>query len=519
MDTILYFACLTLSLVAGAMNILKNMHMFQLNSYKASAQFSWMKKNAVRLMPNLLILPAALITLSQSVAAYAVYAALFAALIIANLPKKAKKPLVFTRRVNMMLATCAILLLALGGLTVYIGLEMPALYGYLMCGAIYFVSPLIVILSNVINMPLEASIRRWYINDAKRMLRECPDMKIIGVTGSYGKTSMKFFLGELLSESYNVLITPESYNTPMGVVRTIREKLRATHEIFICEMGAKHVGDIKELCDIVKPTYGIITSVGPQHLETFKTIDNIVKTKFELSKALPPDGMLFLNLDCKLIADNIPRGNVITYGSAEVCNFRIEDVAVSENGTEFTITNITDGSCERYATQLVGEHNVINLAGAVAAARFFGVPCERIRTRMKKLKPVPHRLELVRTKEAAILDDAYNSNPNGSAAALRTLALFEGMKILVTPGMIELGSRQDEYNKEFGAKAAKVCDYVVLVGAKQTVPIMDGLMSGAFDKDKIYITEDVLDGIAHAKALPTDKKRIILIENDLPDNY
>ena len=162
---------------------------------------------------------------------------------------------------------------------------------------IYALSPCIILLSNLINKPLELSINQYYTNDAKKMLRACPNLKIIGITGSYGKTSVKYYLTTLLRSKYNVLMTPESYNTPMGVVKTIRGSLKATDEIFVCEMGAKWVGDIKELCDIVHPHHGIITSIGPQHLESFKTLDAIKGTKFELADALPEGGMLFLNGD------------------------------------------------------------------------------------------------------------------------------------------------------------------------------------------------------------------------------
>ena len=142
------------------------------------------------------------------------------------------------------------------------------------------VSPFLVLAANFLNKPIEKAINRWFINDAKRILKSCPDLTVIGVTGSYGKTSVKFILKTLLEARFNVLATPESYNTPMGVVITVRNHLRATHEVFVCEMGARHVGDIKEICDIVHPNHGIITSVGPQHLETFFTLDNVKKTKF-----------------------------------------------------------------------------------------------------------------------------------------------------------------------------------------------------------------------------------------------
>ena len=152
----------------------------------------------------------------------------------------------------------------------------------------------ILLVSNILLIPCEKSVNRWYYNDAKRILNSMPDLTIIGITGSYGKTSTKHFLHTILSEKYNVLMTPGSYNTTLGVIRTIREQLKSYHNIFIVEMGAKQTGDIKEICDLVNPSIGIITAIGEQHLETFKTITNIQKTKFELIDALPRNGLAVL---------------------------------------------------------------------------------------------------------------------------------------------------------------------------------------------------------------------------------
>ena len=156
---------------------------------------------------------------------------------------------------------------------------------------LFIMMPFLVLLANLINRPVERAIDRYYINDAARILRQMPELKIIGVTGSYGKTSVKYFLSALLSVRYNVLYTPGNYNTTLGVVRTVREQMKPFHEIFVCEMGARETGDIKEICDLVHPEYGIITSIGPQHLQSFHTIDNIIATKFELADAVPPSGM------------------------------------------------------------------------------------------------------------------------------------------------------------------------------------------------------------------------------------
>lgn len=267
------------------------MHMFQLNSYRADDQWHWMLKNRGKVVPLALPLIGAVIGVICGKNAGMIVCAVF--ILLACLfykPKKAKKPLKYTPRVKRMLVTVAVLYVAM---TVLLAVFASGRITALVVGLVAAASPFVIILANIINKPIELSINRYYTNDAKKMLAACPNLTVIGVTGSYGKTSVKFYLNTLLKAKYNVLMTPESYNTPMGVVKTVRGSLRATHEIFICEMGAKYVGDIKELCDIVHPKHGIITSIGPQHLESFKSLQNVINTKFELADALPKDGMLF----------------------------------------------------------------------------------------------------------------------------------------------------------------------------------------------------------------------------------
>ena len=231
-------------------------------------------------------------------------------------------------------------------------------------------------------------ITNHFINDAKRMLKEVPGLTIIGITGSYGKTSVKYYLQTLLQDHFNVLITPESYNTPMGVVKTIRGSLKSTHEIFVCEMGARHVGDIKEICDIVHPHHGVITSIGPQHLETFFNMDNIVHTKYELADALPADGMLFLNGDNEYVTGNSDAyANKIFYRSQTTGEgYQASDIQLSQLGTEFTVT-APDGTSERFQMRLVGEHNVINVVGAIAVANSMGISLRDLRVPVRRIQP------------------------------------------------------------------------------------------------------------------------------------
>jgi UDP-N-acetylmuramoyl-tripeptide--D-alanyl-D-alanine ligase len=497
--------------------VLRSMHMFQLNSYKAATHFRWISKNTGSLVPSVLIftLGVAGIFISHIIALGIVFIILCAVMALSHLPlKKAKKPLVFTARVNRMLVTCGVLLVAV----IWIALVLPLKIAAVLLDFVLALSPLAVVLVNIINAPVEAGVRQYYINDAKKILRACPNLLVIGVTGSYGKTSVKYYLTTLLKAKFNVLMTPESYNTPMGVVKTIRGELRSTHEIFVCEMGAKYNGDIKELCDIVHPKHGILTSIGEQHLETFKTVETIVKTKMELADAVEGKGVIFCNGDSELIRANMPRGEKCKYGLSPDNDVYAFDIRVTPSGTIFSISD-RGNVIRNFQTQLIGEHNVVNLVGAMAMAAYLGVPYEDMRTQLRKITPPPHRLQLICRGDAVIIDDAYNSNPKGCEAALKTLSLLDGYRILVTPGMVELGPKQYELNREFGAKAAGACDYVILVGERQAKPIYEGLQSAGYDESKIYVAANLGDALAKAYSLKSDKQKIILLENDLPDNY
>ena len=274
----------------------------------------------------------------------------------------------------------------------------------------------------------------------------------------------------------------------------------------------------KELCDIVRPRHGIITSIGPQHLETFKTIENILHTKFELADALPEEGLLVLNGDNEFIRRHrIARGR-ITYGTDPGNDYSISGVSVSPAGASFTIRT-PDAVEIPFTTKLIGEHNIVNLAGAIAMSLRLGVPAAELVAACRKIAPVPHRLQLRELGDIVLIDDAYNSNPEGCEEALKTLKLFEGCRILITPGMVELGTKQVECNFAFGVAASKVCDCVYLVGRRQTQPIHDGLASAGYPADRIHVTDDFNSALDRVRRMPCEKRKIVLIENDLPDNY
>lgn len=538
-----------------------NLHMFQLNGYKNNEQRAWIGKNVRKQM--LLILPGVTgIFLTVFLKDWLQIVLCICWLIILKYygylkKSKAKKKLVFTKRVQRLVITDLILNFIVIAFTLFC-------FGYLylpgILGILIPLQAVLLIPVNVINRPVEKAVSRYFINDAKKKLKQVPGLTVIGVTGSYGKTSVKFYLQALLQGHFHVLVTPESYNTPMGVVKTIRESLQPTHEIFVCEMGARYVGDIKEICEIVHPACGMITAIGPQHLETFGGMEQIVDTKFELADALPEGGILFLNGDNehiverskrydkteasreislakgllqedvskkKTVKENGREKQPMSTGKRKIVFYRKQtdgegycagNLRLSQLGTEFDVT-APDGETESFQTRLVGEHNVINIIGAISVAHTFGIPLKELKVPVRRLQPIPHRMQMLEQGNVTIIDDAYNSNPVGSKAAVETLAMFDGIRILVTPGMVELGTEEDEYNYKFGTYAAKCCDYILLVGRDHVKPIQRGAVENGFDEKKCLMYEDLKDALAYAYGIKGDGHKYILLENDLPDHY
>ncbi len=486
--------CLIISLIViiyAAQILLYAVHMFQQNGYKNKVHASWILKNYGRHFTKC-----------------------FA-------EGKAKKPLVFTPRVIRLLITTVLWFLIICIINRFFGNQ----YSLLLIAVLYalVMAPFAPIISNIINKPIEETIAKGFRNRAVKSLADMPDIKVIGITGSYGKTSVKFYLKELLSSKYEVLATPESYNTPMGVTKTINDMLRPTHQYFICEMGARNVGDIKELCDIVHPDYGIVTSIGPQHLESFKSIENIQSTKFELPDAVyektKEEGRIFLNQDNENISSYNKYNGAVTYSLKGIGRYNATEIKTGRNGTEFTVT-APNGDMQRYSMRLVGEHNVINVTGAIAVSHTLGISLKELVIPVRRLAPVEHRLNLIDQGELLIIDDAYNSNPSGAKAALETLAMFdEDIKVVITPGMVELGEEQDRLNREFGSEIADNADYAVIVDNRNTNAIKQGLLDKGFPEEKIWVASSFNDAMAFVKRIPGEAHKTVLIENDLTDNY
>lgn len=482
------------------------MHMFQLNSYFIKKYIIWLKKNIrkVLLKSMIVLLPTLALLFNNRLVKVSVIIVLAISIFI-NFPKKKSKiPFKFTKRVIRMFSTLFIIITFICAFNCnYITFGSLNVFAFTLC-----------IIANLINLPIEYGIKLYYINDAKKILKNMPNLTVIGVTGSYGKTSVKNFLLKTLSSKYEVLITPKNYNTTMGVVKTIRKELKPIHQIFICEMGATKIGDIKEICEIVNPKIGVITAIGPQHLESFQSLDNIIKTKFELYDAVNKNGgITFLNYDNEYLS-KITKPNTMTYGiNNENLDYNAYNLQSSSLGLSFTVNNVN------FKTKLIGKHNIVNIIGAIAVASYLDIPLERLISPIREIKEIEHRLQLIKKGNIAIIDDSYNSNPVSSKLAIDTLAEFEGTKVIVTPGLIELGLDEEKYNFEFGEYMCNVCDYIFLVNSAVSKFVLSGIKSKGFKDDRVLFVSTPQEAVAQINKLNLNNQITILLENDLPDNY
>ena len=503
--------------------VTKAIHMLQLNSYFNNRLLRWMKEYPLKVVPIKDIVLVVLAIVLMLFDWYWGILALFVIAILTHREKPEKKKLVITARVKRLITTIAFIYFVILAVnlhfvwheeTFHIGTIVMVLATILVYG--------IVLVANLINLPIENAIKERYYRDARNRINSSKQTTTIGITGSFGKTSTKFALDTILSTHFNTLKTPNSYNTKIGVTITIRNSLKPYHDVFIAEMGAKEPGNIEEICELVGHKYAILTAIGEQHLETFKNLENIKKTKYEIVETLPADGIAFLNGDDDNIMSYTPKNNCrkVYFGiDNKDADFIASNIQFHHKGTTFHVSNKDQTLNADFETKLLGKHNVYNLLAAISVAWEMGVPLNKIQLGVRKIQAVPHRMEIKKGfGNLTVIDDSFNSNPTGSKMALEVLASMDGYKVLVTPGMVELGDKQYDYNKAFGSYAAKAADYVILVGEKQTKPIQDGLRDANYPEDQLFIAKDLNHAIEHIGTM-NRPDAIILLENDLPDTY
>jgi UDP-N-acetylmuramoyl-tripeptide--D-alanyl-D-alanine ligase len=520
--------------------------MYQIEEYEGPRLLAWGRQRAW-LAPNA-ILAGATLALIIGLIGFAVPAdwsplmpsgawlagsglALMLALILWR-PLPAKKPLVYTARMRRILGVALALTIILAVLLIIALLALPTPLALLGPAIILMVSPLLVlpilITANWLLRPVEARIQAGYVSRARAKYTRIAPLTI-GVAGSYGKTSTKHILAALLRPAMETLPTPKSYNTLMGITRTINENLEPRHKAFVVEMDAYAPGEIAAMCRLVDPTIAVVTSVGPQHLERFGTIERISDAMFELIAALPKGAPAVIyggEARTAALADRAAAAGYrsVRYGmegeDAGPLDVIATDIQVDERATRFTWRWPAEGLEQRVAIPLLGQHNIHNVSAALAVIHLLDLPVDEAARDTLKLEAAPHRLQLIPSPGGmTIIDDSYNANPVGMRNALDVLHQMRGRnKILVTPGMVELGAVEEEENRRYGEYAAKVCDYVILVGAKQTRPIAEGLRAGGFNEDHMRVVETLEEVTATLGAIagPGD---VALFANDLPDTY
>jgi UDP-N-acetylmuramoyl-tripeptide--D-alanyl-D-alanine ligase len=449
-----------------------------------------------------------------------------------HIPVEFRKPIVWTGKTRI-INTLAIIfqMIFAYGLSRLIGLIYPTFdpVAFLILAIgfcyVYFI---FLTLATLIFYPFDRISKTLIVNQAKAKIHQFPDLKIIGVAGSYGKTLMKEMIYAVLSQKYEVLKTPENINTPVGISRLIKNKLNSKIQILVVEMGEYQPGDIMNLCKITPPDIGVITGINEAHLERMGSLENTARTVFELADELKPAGLLVLNADDNRVFSNAPKylqdKNVCWYSSesADKVPYSIKNYKFNPDGSGIVFDIFEKNKVVlKVKLPLLARYVVGDVIAAVEVARRLGLTWEEINQGIPLVLPPPHRLQPMKNDAAGILviDDSYNGNPDGVDEAIHVLSQFEKRrKIYITPGLVEMGIRKQQVHAEIGKKLAKVADLVILIKNSVTPFIAEGLVTGAFNQDKIIWYPNAAEChkgfIKYVK--PGD---VVLFQNDWPDNY
>ncbi len=449
-------------------------------------------------------------------------------------PRKAsKKAFILTLRARRILVISLIYAAIIAAISFYLSLP------WLWIIAVQAL-PIMLIAGNTTLAPYEAFVQNKFYSEAQARLEEI-NPTIIGITGSYGKTSVKHILGHILKNSAPTIITPGSVNTLMGITRIIREQLQPNHRYFIVEMGAYGKGSIASLCALTPPNYGIISSIGHAHYERFKSLETVVKTKYELAESvLERNGTMIVHertLKFQYSRDirNRHMDNFIVCGEPMLTDKPKTEQEFSYLAADdlkiMSVEQTPKGLCvkiewkgEKYTLRapLYGVHHGHNIALAFACAISLGMEAKDIKTALATTPQITHRLEVKQQIDGSIIiDDAFNSNPPGFRAALHVMKVLaddrKGRAILVTPGIVELGNAHDEVHRTLGTLAGNVCDIVIVVNPSRIPTFIEGFNNN--NSGKIL---QQFETFASAEKWLIENKRdtdVILLENDLPDIY
>jgi UDP-N-acetylmuramoyl-tripeptide--D-alanyl-D-alanine ligase len=376
--------------------------------------------------------------------------------------------------------------------------------------------------------PIEITLKRLIISRAAQIIKGYPDLKIIGVAGSYGKTLMKEMIASVLAQKYQVLKTPENINTLLGISELITSKLSKTTEILIVEMGEYYPGDVRGICHLTPPGVGIITGINEAHLERMGSIDATIRTIFELANEVKPGGIIILNAsDLHVLnnADKYSKNKTVFWYSSDaspkhpfsVKNYRF---FTDGSGIAFDVYEKTNRVMQ-LRLPLLARYVVGDVIASIIVARKLGLSWENIKNGISKISPPPHRLQAIKNETTGVLviDDSYNGNPDGVAESIKVLSQFEGRrKIFITPGLVEMGQKTTEIHRKIGKQLARTVDLVMLIQNSVTNYIGEGLLEAGFPEERIIRFDNTL-ACHKGFAKYIKPKDVILFQNDWPDNY
>jgi UDP-N-acetylmuramoyl-tripeptide--D-alanyl-D-alanine ligase len=442
------------------------------------------------------------------------FVVIMTALSVKQLVKKYKTPLKFTHRILRFLFILFLINFGFWLGIVYALFKIPVI-NYSVIGLTSITNYLLCGVSAVIAAPVESLLQTKYIYLAKKKIASMPNLKIIGITGSFGKTSVKFILQKLLEDRYKVCASPNSYNTPMGLCRAVNENLKPDDQIFIAEMGARRRGDVAKLCEIAPPDIAVITAIGEQHIATFKNINMVAKTKYEIVENLKPQGLAVFNCHSPIVIDlyNKTIQDKLPVGTGDSFAYYSEPQTFNR-GSKFKLT--IDNQTIDCVTALLGIHNIGNITLAAAVAYKLGASLEEIAQKITELKPAPHRLQLIESGGMTIIDDSFNANLEGAKAALDVLKSFLQKKIVITAGLVDMGKRQKSVNEELGKYIAGAADWCIITGPN-SLYIYDGLVKANFSPKRIRACDNLNQAVNILNSISGSK--VVLFQNDLPDNF
>lgn len=391
---------------------------------------------------------------------------------------------------------------------------LPCWWQSLIAVAVLFLlSPLFVILSFLTVYPIELIIKEKFLRKAKKKLKKM-NCKTIAITGSFGKTSTKNILYEILKEEFDVCATPKSFNTPMGICKTILQDLKETDEFFVVEFGARKKGDIDFLAKFVGVDFGIITPIGNCHLETFGNLQTIENTKYELCENAK--SLVVFNGKSFSTKKLYQQYHSKKYLVCETGSFAYaKDIVTTKDGSKFVM--VLDENQFECTTKLLGKSNIDNIVVASSMAYLLGESLFAIQRAITKTKPTAHRLELICGNFVTVIDDSYNSNAEGFAQALEILQSFDARKIVVSPGMVELGKEQEQNNFKVGKLVGEQADLFVVMNETNKKALIKGAIEGGMPKDKIFFANSRQKQKEILKKV-LKQGDVVLFENDFPDN-